>query len=320
MSFEIREQNRKSAVLTPSQLPCLAKTPSINLTLGCAHGCIYCYARSYSLFPGEGNVLVYSDTAERLLSELKRKRKKPSHVYFSPSTDVFQPIDSVLDMAYRMFSTLLEQGIGVAFVSKGRIPERHMGLLCAHAALVRSQIGVITPDEALARRIEPHAASPVVRFLQMERLIQAGIPTRVRIAPIIPGLTDADETLDTLFKKASHSGAAHATINAMHLRPAITASLRKHLETEDFERVFSHYESAQSLGVCGGKSRQKPLSLTARRRLFERTRCIAARYDIAVHVCGCMNPDLTNEKCALDGEWSEESAQESQMALFHEAH
>ncbi len=154
----------------------------------------------------------------------------------------------------------------------------------------------------------------------MGRLIQAGIPTRVRIAPIIPGLTDADEMLDTLFQQASHAGAAHATINAMHLRPAITASLRKHLEPEDFERVFSHYKSAQSLDVCGGKSRQKPLSLATRQRLFDRTRCIAARYDIATHICGCMNPDLTNEKCALDGEWPEEKAQESQMVLFHERH
>lgn len=90
VNVEVISRNRKSAVLTPSQLPCLADVPSVNLTLGCAHGFVYCYRRSYSLFPGEGQVAVYADTADRLIAELRRKRRKPTHVYFSPSTDVFQ--------------------------------------------------------------------------------------------------------------------------------------------------------------------------------------------------------------------------------------
>lgn len=46
---------RKSAVLTPSSLACLAHVPTVNLTAGCAHECRYCYARGYLTHPGEGN-------------------------------------------------------------------------------------------------------------------------------------------------------------------------------------------------------------------------------------------------------------------------
>ncbi len=318
MKIEVTAQNRKSAVLTPSQLPCLADVPSVNLTLGCAHGCVYCYARSYSLFPGEGKVTVYADTADRLIAELQRKRRKPTHVYFSPSTDVFQPVDGVLEMAYRMFAVLLEQGIGVAFVTKGRIPERHMALLCENAELVQAQVGIITRDETLARRLEPNAAAPALRFEQMARLIRAGVKTRIRVAPIIAGLTNMDEMFDSLFGKATASGVVHATINALHLRPAIMASLRKHLTPHDVERVLSHYETAQSLGVCGGKSRQRPLPRETRVSLFERARRIAANHRIQAHVCGCMNPDLPDERCGLAGEWSARDGGENQMALFQE--
>lgn len=39
---------RKTRVLTPSSLACLAHMPTVNLTAGCAHGCLYCYTRGYS--------------------------------------------------------------------------------------------------------------------------------------------------------------------------------------------------------------------------------------------------------------------------------
>ena len=268
------------------------------------------------MFPEEGRVTVYADTADRIEAELERKRKKPNHVYFSPSTDVFQPVDSVLDMAYRIFEALLVRGIGVAFVSKGMIPERHMALLCAHPDLVRAQIGIITMNKALARLIEPNAPEPATRLTQMERLCRAGVQTRLRVAPIVPGLTDEDETLKELFRCASECGAVHASVNAMHLRPAITASLRRHLGCEAFQKIVSHYESAKSLEVCGGKSRQTPLDKTSRLTLFERARHIARGYGIEAHVCGCMNPDLPDERCALDGEWSYRDGNTKQMALF----
>ena len=57
---------RKSAVLTPSSLACLAHVSTINLTAGCAHECRYCYARGYLTHPGEGRVALYTNTLAKL--------------------------------------------------------------------------------------------------------------------------------------------------------------------------------------------------------------------------------------------------------------
>ena len=71
--------------MTPSYLPYLSTVPTINVTAGCLHGCLYCYAQSYSQFHGEGKVVVYENTLDMLRDELARRRTKPQAVYFSPS-------------------------------------------------------------------------------------------------------------------------------------------------------------------------------------------------------------------------------------------
>ena len=120
---------RKSPVLKTSSLVCLASIPSINLTSGCANDCIYCYARGYSIFPGEYNVAIYQNTVDKLKNELLRKRNKPQAVYFSPSSDIFQPIPEVLEVTHSILEFLLTKDIGIAFLTKGQIPDKTLSLL-----------------------------------------------------------------------------------------------------------------------------------------------------------------------------------------------
>lgn len=46
-------------------------------------------------------------------------------------------------------------------------------------------------DESLSRALEPRASSPATRFETLRRLSEFGIRTGVAIAPVIPGLSDA---------------------------------------------------------------------------------------------------------------------------------
>jgi DNA repair photolyase len=147
---------RKAALLSPSQLACLSHMPTINLTAGCVHGCLYCYAQSYSQYPGHGRITLYANTLEKLRTEFPRKRKRPEVVYFSSSSDAFQPVTEVLDLTFHVFEFLLRQGVGVAFLTKGRIPDRHMELLKAHASNVHAGIGLITLDKQAWRTFEPY--------------------------------------------------------------------------------------------------------------------------------------------------------------------
>ena len=89
---EVKMVKRKSHVLSPSGLDCLAHIPTVNVSNGCAHGCLYCYTRGYSIYPGEEKIEVYENLLEKLKKELPRKKRRPRAVYFSPSSDVFQPV------------------------------------------------------------------------------------------------------------------------------------------------------------------------------------------------------------------------------------
>ena len=46
--------------------------PTINLTAGCLHDCVYRYIRGYRNYPGESRIVLYEDTLERLRDELRR--------------------------------------------------------------------------------------------------------------------------------------------------------------------------------------------------------------------------------------------------------
>jgi DNA repair photolyase len=224
---------RKSAVLTPSALACLSRIPTVNLTAGCAHGCLYCYTRGFSCYPGEGKVKLYANTLDKLRAELPRKRRRPTVVYFSPSSDPFQPVPEVLDLAYDVMRFLLESGVSVAFLTKGRILERHMHLLEAHARNVRAGIGLVSLDDRLLSTFEPGAASAGARLRQAERLVEAGIGTAVRVDPILPGLTDDERTLAQLCAAVSRTGVTEIAASTLYLRPAVAASLRYGIHDAD---------------------------------------------------------------------------------------
>ena len=111
--------------------------------------CVYCYIRGYRNYPGESRVVLYEDTLERLRHELRPGQPKPRSVYFSPSSDLFQPAPGVLELSHAVLEFLFSQGIGVAFLTKGEIPDETLELLIDHADLVQAQIGLITLDEEI---------------------------------------------------------------------------------------------------------------------------------------------------------------------------
>jgi DNA repair photolyase len=70
-------------------------------------------------------------------------------------------------------------------------------------------------DDDTARKIEPQAPSITKRFETMRVLSEAGIPTGISIAPVIPGLNEDD--LPELLLRARHAGACTATFILLRL-------------------------------------------------------------------------------------------------------
>jgi DNA repair photolyase len=280
--------------------------PTLNLTAGCAHGCLYCYTRGYSTYPGEQQVHVYANTLVRLREELQRKRKTPLAVYFSPSSDLFQPVPEVLDLAYEVMRFLFERGIGVAFLTKGAIPDRHMALLRAHPRLVRAQMGLTTLDAGILHTFEPNAAHPEMRLEQTRALVDAGIPTEVRLDPILPGITDTAECLHPLCRKIAATGVRRIALGVLFLRPAVLQSLKRHLGASHL--LFAHFEQVIRLSIHAERSVVFALPSEKRRLIYERVGEIAQQCGINIAVCGCKNPDLRAGTCNIAGTWPQEES------------
>ena len=316
---DVIRAGRRSAVLTPSGLPCLSTIPTINLTAGCLHDCAYCYTRGYRTFPGEGRVVLYENTLEKLQHELVRRRAKPRAVYFSPSSDLFQPAPEVLDLARALLELLFREEIGVAFLTKGCIPDEILRLLVEHAELVRAQVGITTLDDAVSRAFEPNAAGPGRRLAQMEALVTAGVPTEARLDPILPGLTDDPQSVKRLFAALTRIGVRRAAASVLFLRPAIVQSLRRNVpDKEMLARLLSAYQGSERIGLRGTGSHVQTLPSTVRRELFARMREMASAHGIELSICACKNPDLASCSCNIAGRWPKQEAWSVQPVLAGE--
>ncbi|MBN2238234.1 MAG: radical SAM protein [Dehalococcoidales bacterium] len=300
----IKHTERKSAVLVPSGLACLSHIPTINLTLGCAHNCLYCYARGYSVYPGDNSVTVYNNIIEKMEKELSRKKKRPQCVYFSPSSDIFQPVPEVLESSHEVLSYLLSREIGVAFLTKGVIPDKTMKVLEKYPEIVKTQIGIITPDDSIRRIFEPGAAPVNVRLRQIRELIDAGIRTEARIIPVIPGITNTEESMTHLFECLADTGIKKAAISTLFVRPAIMRNLRTHIADRQMINMLEGYYSTERMSVKSPHSSIIPLSLEHRREIYSSFEKTAGHYDIEISICGCMNPDIGGN-CNISGTWSE---------------
>ena len=313
---KVIQTDRRSAVLTPSSLACLSHMPTINLTSGCAHGCLYCYTRGYSTHPGEDKLVLYRNTLDKLKEELAHKRKRPQAVYFSPSSDLFQPVPEVLELGYHILEFLFSQEIGVAFLSKGYIPEKTMKLFLDNAVKVKAQIGIITLDEDIQRIFEPNIAGPRVRIEQIAKLVAGGIATEARLDPVLPGLTDSKDALRQLFSALAKAGVKRAAVSTLFLRSSVLESLKRNVQnTEILQSLLDFYREAKRVAIHAERSSVIALPSVVRKEIYTRIGRIAGEYNIKLSICACKNQDLAHGTCNIGGSWLK---QETQRNLFEQ--
>ena len=296
----ILRKSRKSSVLTPSQLRCLSKIPTINITSGCIHSCIYCYTKGYSQYPGDGRVILFTSIADKLSSELAKKRNKPIAVYFCPSCDPFQPDSRILDQSFKVMEMLLRKGVGVQFVTKANIPANFIDLFAKSNRLVCAQIGLTTTDDKIRKIFEPNAASVSDRMSSIRKLVTVGVQASVRADPLIYGVTDSDESLANLFSSISRIGIDEVAISYLFLRPSIRKSIEKNIsDNELLRKLFMPYSGGVTVPIGMKNSCGVVLPKEVRESAFARIKKIAAKFGIVINICGCKNPDITTQYCNI---------------------
>lgn len=216
LATEIIIDNSKS-VITYNESPDIPFDRSINPYRGCEHGCVYCFARPshayLGLSPGldfESRILVKPNAARLLREELGKRSYQCAPLALGTNTDPYQPLERQQKIMRQILEVLAETSHPVSIVTKSALIERDIDVLSAMAAqdLVSVYLSITTLERSLARHLEPRAAAPQRRLQALTALRDAGIPTGIMIAPIIPALNDHE--LESIMKAARAAGAMNA--------------------------------------------------------------------------------------------------------------
>ncbi|MCB6176657.1 PA0069 family radical SAM protein [Rhodobacter sp. Har01] len=229
VATEVRLERPRSA-LSWNRSPDLPFDRSVNPYRGCEHGCIYCFARPthawLNLSPGldfETRLIARPGIGAVLETELRARGYKVAPVALGTNTDPYQPIEAKWRVMREVLEVLAAFRHPLAITTKGTLIERDLDLLAPMAAqgLLRVGVSITTLDAGLARRLEPRAAVPARRLEVIRRLTAAGVPVRVMLAPVIPGLTDHE--LEPILRAARDAGAVGASWIMLRLPQEVSA-------------------------------------------------------------------------------------------------
>jgi DNA repair photolyase len=211
-------------VITRNDSPDIGFDRSINPSRGCEHGCVYCFARPTHAFLGlspgldfESKLFAKPDAPKLLEKELAASDYEPRMIAIGTNTDPYQPIERDLKIMRGLLDVLERAGHPVGIVTKSALVTRDLDILSRMAKrnLVKVAISVTTLDAKLARSLEPRASTPPRRLEALRLLAEAGIPTTVMVAPVIPALNDAE--IERILDAAAHAGVKEASYVLLRL-------------------------------------------------------------------------------------------------------
>lgn len=210
---EVIEDHSKT-IVTRNKSPDLAFEYSINAYRGCEHGCSYCYARPTHETLGfdagldfETRIVVKPEAPRLLRETLAKPSWQPAMIMMSGVTDCYQPLERRYKLTRGCLEAMLEYRNPVGIVTKNVLVLRDLDLLgeLAERKLVHVYLSITTLQEELQKAMEPRTSTPTARLEAVRRLRLAGVPVGVLVAPVIPGLTDAE--IPAILRAAAEAGA-----------------------------------------------------------------------------------------------------------------
>jgi DNA repair photolyase len=222
--YEIRARSAINKVPARSKMPF---RHTINPYRGCAHACVYCFARpthTYLDFNArqdfEREIVVKVNAPELVRAELGRPSWKGEHVALGTNTDPYQWVEGRYRLMPGIWETMRDFANPCSVLTKSPLLLRDIELMkeLVEATEFAANLSVPTLDEKAWRDTEPHTPHPRKRLEAVAELNRAGVPTSVLIAPLMPGVNDAPEQVEEILELAGEAGARTIGGVGLHLR------------------------------------------------------------------------------------------------------
>ena len=243
---------------------------SINPFRGCEFGCRYCYARYTHQFLQPESVaevpigtydapvqpwatafeheIYLKENAAWLLEQELRRIDPKQEIAIGTATVPYQPIERRVGITRSLLEVFAKhEGFRIGIVTKSTLIERDVDLLgeIAKKNTLVVHITITTTDSALARKLEPRAPRPDLRFAAVKKLREAGIMAGVLCSPQLPGINDTPRALDAVASRAAAAGASFLGAHPLFLkscsRPTWMSFVREHFPhlADDYRQRFA---------------------------------------------------------------------------------
>ena len=201
---------------------------TMNPYRGCQHAYVYCFARSTHGRLGyrtgsdfDQRIVVKVNAPQVLREDLRRPGWRGELIALGTACDPYEQAEAKYQISRRILQALRDHANPVSITTKSALILRDLDILVelSNVAQCRVNFSVGTLDEDVWSNTEPGTPNPIKRLQAIQRLVEAGVPAGVLMAPIIPGLSDSPEHLEEVVKAAAEHKAMYLAPNVLHLRP-----------------------------------------------------------------------------------------------------
>jgi DNA repair photolyase len=251
---------------------------SLNTFSGCAHACSYCFSRAYHARYREknvgsdfdSNVEVRVNIADVLRKELRRRHD--GSLAIGTATDPYQPIEGKYQLTRRCLEALVDHPMPTSIVTKGPLVVRDIDVLRKLDEKTDLTVYFSVPcvNEEIVRKTDPGTAPARQRLRALAMLREAGIDAAVLCMPVLPGISDSEESLDAAARAASEAGATAFRHRPLKVDVEIQEYYYDFLATE-FPAAVPRYAEFYRGGVHPTKDYE--------RELEDRVRRVRSRYE-----------------------------------------
>ncbi|WP_256757414.1 radical SAM protein [Cohnella sp. WQ 127256] len=181
---------------------------SLNPYTGCTFGCSYCYVRRMPVSTFRNAewgswVDIKKEASDIFRKELLRaKTKGPVTIFMSSSTDPYQPIEYKEQITRSLLEVMAQHPPDFLLVqTRSPLVRRDIDLFVHLKDKVRVSMTIETDLEEIRKHFAPDAPPIASRLKTLQLLAEAGVPTQVAIAPMLPSSEGFAEILHPLVNR-----------------------------------------------------------------------------------------------------------------------
>ncbi len=173
--------------LTKSKIPGAGYV--INPYVGCPHRCLYCYAEFMRKFNAHTEPWGEFLDVKLCHTPLHPGQLFHQHVMLSSVTDAYNPFEKKYELTRRILQQLVACQAYVSVLTKSALVTRDIDLF-KQLPGCEVAFSFSTVDETVRQLIEPGASAVQERLNALKTVHEAGLPTAVMAAPLLPGISD----------------------------------------------------------------------------------------------------------------------------------